>query len=219
MAKSSFMDDYYSLLGVDFDATLEQIEQAYQDKLDQVQGRLSYDKEARQQYKQLQQAYRVLHDPQKRKFYDKFYVLSMQKQGKELTSPRARRLLEELNAQKSQTQKAARHSDLILVLLSFVMVWGFVFYQGSVFKIVKLISFLGSLYVILVTFKQQKFFWLLTALIVSVLYNPVEPIHLKPDTWQIVNVLVGLYFGLLALILNPDKNSSQHKQKPYRDAF
>ncbi len=213
------MDDYYSLLGVEFDATPEQIEQAYQDKLDQVQGRLSYDKAARQQYKLLQQAYRVLHDPQKRKFYDKFYVLSMQKQGKELSSPRAKQLLAELDAQRKQSAKAARHSDLVLVLISFVMVWGFVFYQGSIFKIIKLISFFGSLYVVFVTFKQKKFFWLLTGLAVAVLYNPLEPIQLKPDIWQIANVLAGLYFGLMALVLNPDKNSTKQKQNYYKDAF
>ncbi len=208
-------DDYYSLLGVDFDATMEEIEQAYQRKLDQVEGRLHYDKSARVEYKQLQEAYRVLHDPQKRKFYDKFYVMSMQKQGRELHSERARKLLEELNSQKSSTRRKA---DLLMVLVSFVMVWGFLFYQGQVFRIVKIIGFLGSLYVIFVTFKQQKYFYLLTGLAVAVLYNPFQPIVLKPDIWQIVNVLVSLYFGLLALIFSPKKQIKQ-KSKYYPDAF
>jgi len=65
--------DYYSILGVNKDATAEQIKKAFR-KLavkyhpDKNQGK----KEAEEKFKQINEAYEVLSDPEKRKKYDRF---------------------------------------------------------------------------------------------------------------------------------------------------
>lgn len=67
------MKDYYTILGVRKDATLEEIKKAYRRlALKYHPDRNKGDKEAEERFKEINEAYAVLSDPQKRRNYDMF---------------------------------------------------------------------------------------------------------------------------------------------------
>ena len=64
--------DYYEVLGVSKDADDKQIKSAFRKLAKQYHPDLNKDKDAPEKFKEVQEAYEVLSDPQKRKTYDQF---------------------------------------------------------------------------------------------------------------------------------------------------
>lgn len=66
-------EDYYAMLGVQRRATAEEIQKAYRNLARKYHPDLNPDdKEAKEKFKAIQQAYEVLSDPQKRELYDQY---------------------------------------------------------------------------------------------------------------------------------------------------
>jgi len=66
--------DYYKILGVDRNASQEEIKKAYRQKVKEwhPDRHIENKEEAERKFKEIQEAYEVLSDPQKRKVYDRF---------------------------------------------------------------------------------------------------------------------------------------------------
>jgi len=66
--------DYYKILGVDRNASQEEIKKAYRQKVKEwhPDRHRENKEEAERKFKEIQEAYEVLSDPQKRKVYDRF---------------------------------------------------------------------------------------------------------------------------------------------------
>ena len=64
-------EDYYSVLGVDRDASQEEIQKAYKRLAKKYHPDVSDEPDAEEQFKKLNEAYEVLKDPEKRKKYDR----------------------------------------------------------------------------------------------------------------------------------------------------
>lgn len=64
--------DYYSTLGIKRDATPEEIKRAYRKKARQYHPDVSKEADAEERFKEVQEAYAVLKDPEKREAYDRF---------------------------------------------------------------------------------------------------------------------------------------------------
>jgi len=64
-------EDYYSILGVDRDATQEEIQKAYKSKAKKYHPDVSDAPDAEDRFKELNEAYQVLKDPEKREKYDR----------------------------------------------------------------------------------------------------------------------------------------------------
>ena len=64
--------DYYSILGVPRDASADQIKKAYRKMAMKVHPDVATDPDAEEKFKQVNEAYEVLKDDQKRAAYDRF---------------------------------------------------------------------------------------------------------------------------------------------------
>ena len=77
--------DYYKILGVSRDAKLDDIKKAYRKLAKQYHPDVSKEKDAEEKYKEINEAYEVLKDPEKRQKYD---TLGMNWQsGQDFTPP------------------------------------------------------------------------------------------------------------------------------------
>lgn len=65
-------EDYYKLLGVSRNATADEIQKAYRKLARKHHPDISQDKNAKEKFQQIQTAYDVLNDPEKREMYDRY---------------------------------------------------------------------------------------------------------------------------------------------------
>ncbi|GAA3626632.1 molecular chaperone DnaJ [Lactobacillus hamsteri] len=74
-------EDYYKVLGVDRNASEQEISKAYRKLAKKYHPDLNHEPGAEEKYKQVNEAYEVLHDKQKRAQYDQFGAAGVNGQG------------------------------------------------------------------------------------------------------------------------------------------
>src|ERR671914_1724274 len=65
-------EDFYKTLGVSRNATADDIQKAYRKLARKYHPDINSEKTAKKKFQQIQQAYDVLNDPQKREMYDRY---------------------------------------------------------------------------------------------------------------------------------------------------
>lgn len=62
------------------------------------------------------------------------------------------------------------------------------------FTFLRWVVFLSSVYVVYLSVKTKQEVWIFVFGLLAILFNPIAIIHLSRNTWQVLDVLTGLFF-------------------------
>jgi FtsH-binding integral membrane protein len=62
--------------------------------------------------------------------------------------------------------------------------------------LLRLVVFIASIYLAFLAMQAGQFVWMILFTILIILYNPIIPIHLKKDLWQIIEISGAAVFGI-----------------------
>ena len=94
-----------------------------------------------------------------------------------------------------------------IMLLLALAPWPYGYYQ-----VLRLVVCGVAVYVAFMGYTWQKMWAMWLFGFIAVLFNPLLPIHLSRQIWQAIDVVCGILFMVIAVILKqPVKTSGQHK--------
>jgi hypothetical protein len=63
-------------------------------------------------------------------------------------------------------------------------------------SLIRIEVFIVSIYLAFLAMQAGQFVWMTLFIILVVLYNPVIPIHLRKEAWQIIQISGAALFGI-----------------------
>ena len=85
---------------------------------------------------------------------------------------------------------------IIFLLLPIMQKWPFAYHT-----LIRLEIFIASIYLVFLAMQAGQFGWMILFAILVILYNPIIPIHLKKEVWQIVEISGAAVFGISLVAL------------------
>lgn len=110
--------DYYAILGVSRNATLDEIKRAFRDKAKQYHPDVCKLPDAHQRFIEVGEAYEILKDPETRREYDEFVRQAYQQQAQESTYSDFGRAQQQAQAQ-AETYADMSLEDILTSVLGF----------------------------------------------------------------------------------------------------
>jgi hypothetical protein len=92
------------------------------------------------------------------------------------------------------------------MLLLALAPWSYSYYQ-----LLRLVVCGVSIYVAFTAYNWQKMWATWMFGFIAVLFNPLILIHLSRETWQMIDVVCGILFILIVIIINAPVTSSDKK--------
>ncbi len=87
---------------------------------------------------------------------------------------------------------------IVMVLAAILPIQYFVYYQLMNWVV------LGAAVVTALQAREMKNeFWMWLFILVAVVFNPIAPLHLRADVWQIADIVVALLFIISILLIKP----------------
>ena len=63
-------------------------------------------------------------------------------------------------------------------------------------SLIRIEVFIASIYLAFLAMQAGQFVWMILFAILVILYNPIIPIHLKKEIWQIIEISGAAVFGI-----------------------
>ncbi len=208
------MKDYYALLEIEFGATEEEIRKAYRRLVKEYHPDHNDDPQAARKFIEITEAYETLTDPVRRREYDRQYLQmlkqkAMVKSG--LSYDNATPPLpggSSVNTEKPDSQnvevsnkgddKTAMALLILVAVMSFIGIASLPYGYYTLLRIVVFVA--AGILAIYDLDRKNTAFFIISALI-ALIFNPIIPLYLDKDIWQVLDFLSGVYmlvraFGL-----------------------
>ncbi len=201
------MTDFYQVLGVPFDATEEQITEAFLKLSEKYNPAHTSNPDDIKKYYLIREAYDVLIDPNKRKAYDQIYIKN--KGGKFIVraeplkeEPREKPTITETYVYSKPSQKKSS-TNWWFIILSGLLFLGAATMPYNYYKILRILTFLTSIYLILYAIAGSKTFTLLLAVLITIIFNPFLPLHFDKETWAIIDIAAAFLYFIFGVSYDP----------------
>ena len=79
--------------------------------------------------------------------------------------------------------------SVIILLLAILTFWPYGYYI-----LLRWVVAISALLLLWVAYNLDRKFWVLSMGIVTLLFNPIVPVHLDKETWVIIDIIVAILF-------------------------
>ena len=83
---------------------------------------------------------------------------------------------------------------LVKLIVAGLLVWALSRHPYSYYTLLRWATFAASVFIAVRASKGEKAVWFWVFIIIAVVFNPVLPIHLKRDTWAIIDLAAAAVF-------------------------
>ncbi len=206
------MKDYYSILGLEPFASEEEVRRAYRNLARQYHPDVNPSAEAARRFLEIHEAYEVLTDPDKRRQYDDQYNEYLRKlalerlnsgqgnSGGGITAPPP----ESSTKTTSQSQQDSKsHGNKIFFIVVAVMLFlGIADLPYGYYTILRWVVFIASGVILLCDASEKRVVSSVIFSLIMVMFNPIVPIYLEKETWQVIDALAGGIFAVTLIRKN-----------------
>lgn len=78
---------------------------------------------------------------------------------------------------------------IVLLLIAVIPIWPYFFYQ-----FLKLAIFGASAFSVYLYHKEKNTKWMVTMIVIAIIFNPINPLYFGHFLWSIVDIIVALFF-------------------------
>jgi hypothetical protein len=97
-------------------------------------------------------------------------------------------------------KKIASIISVIILLLAILPIWPYGYYV-----LLRWVVIASSIFLVWISYKLKKTFWLFVMAITTILFNPIAPFHLNKGTWVIIDFIVAILFLVSIFKVKPEK--------------
>lgn len=89
----------------------------------------------------------------------------------------------------------------IVLLLAIPAIWPYGYYI-----LLRWIVTISAVFLVWISYKLEKKFWLFLMIIVALLFNPIAPIYFGKEIWVVIDFIVAILFLVSIFKIKPSTN-------------